>query len=167
MKKRLIISRDGYFCDIFKNTEHLDRFTQMLDYISTTRKTDSTQLDPDEYAAAYLIALDPALFDHRTAIIFDDLNRYERQDSPAAVLFADWQTEDSKQTTRLLLHLYGFNNSNSAELDPDKLTPAQLFESPNSQYYIQAIRLKYPEHNQAQPVTIRARTARQQRRLAQ
>lgn len=167
MKKRLIISSEGDYCETFKNTEHLERFNQMLNYISTTRKTDSTKLDPDEYAAAYLIALDRALYAHRTDIIFDDLDRYERQDNPAAVLFADWQTEDSRQTTRLLLHLYGYDNNNSAELDPDKLTPAQLFDTENSPYYIQAIKLRYPDHNQAQTVTIRARTAGQQRRLTQ
>ena len=155
MKKKIIIGYEGDYCDTFKDMQHFTRFDEMLDYISGIYGTkDSTRLDSDLYAVAYLIALDPELYAHRAEII-----RAEKiidQVNPATVLYSEWQTEDSKQTMRLLLHLYSFGEY-SKEINPQYLTPEMLFNTENSPYYMQAIRLTYSAYNQTEQVKIRAR----------
>lgn len=167
MKKKIILSFEGLICDTFKDSSHYTRFDEMIDYVAEIYGTkDSTRLDDDMYAAAYLISLDPDLFEHRTEII--SAEKIIDQISPAAVLYSDWITEESKQTMRLLLHLYG-HNEYSKEINPAFLTPEMLFDTENSPYYMQAIRLTYPSYNQIQQVTVRARATanRTERRSAQ
>lgn len=155
MKKKIIIGYEGEFCDTFKNSAHYTRFDEMLDYISGIYGAkDCTRLDSDLYAVAYLISLDSDLYAHRTEII--SAEDYANEVNPAAVLFADWLTEESRQTMRLLLHLYGFGEYGT-EINPAQLTPDKLFSGENSPYYMQAVRLAYPAFNQIQQVTIRAR----------
>ena len=155
MKKKIIIGYEGEFCDTFKDSAHYTRFNEMLDYISGLYgMQDCTRLDSDLYATAYLISLDPELYAHRTEII--SAEDYANQINPAAVLYSEWISEESKQTMRLLLHLYSFGEY-SKELNPAQLTPSSLFNNENSPYYMQAVRLAYPAYNQIQQATVRAR----------
>lgn len=165
MKKKIIVSFEGLFCDTFKDMQHFTRFDEMLDYISGIYGAqDCTRLDSDLYAAAYLISLDPELYAHRAEIIRAE--DYANEINPAAVLYSEWISEESRQTMRLLLHLYSFGEY-SKEINPQYLTPDRLFNTENAPYYAQAIRLTYPEYNQIQQVTIRARTCGTERRSAQ
>ena len=155
MKKKIIIGYEGEFCDTFKNSAHYTRFDDMLDYISGIYGAkDCTRLDSDLYAVAYLIALDSDLYAHRAEII--SAEDYANEINPAAVLYSEWISEESRQTMWLLLHLYGFGEFDK-ELNPAYLTPSALFNTENSPYYMQAVRLAYPAFNQIQQVTIRAR----------
>ncbi|MBQ2152342.1 MAG: hypothetical protein II440_02745 [Clostridia bacterium] len=155
MKKKIIISFDGLTCDTFKDSAHYTRFNEMIDYISEIYGTkDSTRLDDDMYAAAYLIALDPELYAHRTEII--SAEKIDNGENPATVLYSEWITEESKQTMRLLLHLWAYGEYGK-DLNPAFLAPEMLFNTENSPYYMQAIRLTYPAYNQIQQVTVRAR----------
>lgn len=165
MKKKIILSFEGLFCDTFRDSAHYTRFNEMIDYVAEIYGTkDSTRLDDDMYAAAYLISLDPVLFEHRTEII--SAEKIDNQENPAAVLYSEWITEESKQTMRLLLHLWAYGEY-SKEINPQYLTPEMLFDTANSPYYMQAIRLTYPAYNQIQQVTVRARTCGAERRSAQ
>ena len=155
MKKKIIIGYEGDYCDTFKDMQHYTRFDVMLDYISEVYGAqDCTRLDSDLYAVAYLIALDSDLYAHRAEII--SAEDYANQINPAAVLYSEWITEESRQTMRLLLHLYGFGEY-SEDLNPAQLTPSSLFNTENSPYYMQAVRLAYPAYNQIQQVTVRPR----------
>lgn len=155
MKKKIIISFEGLFCDTFKDNSHYARFYEMIDYVAEIYGTkDSTRLDDDMYAAAYLISLDPELYAHRTEII--SAEKIDNQENPATVLYSEWITEESKQTMRLLLHLWAYGEY-SKEINPQYLTPEMLFNTENSPYYMQAIRLTYPHYNQTEQVKIRPR----------
>ena len=127
----------------------------MIDYVAEIYGTkDSTRLDDDMYAAAYLISLDPELYAHRTEII--SAEKIDNQENPATALYSEWISEESRQTMRLLLHLWAYGEYGK-EINPQYLTPEMLFNTKNAPYYAQAIRLTYPEYNQIQQVTVRAR----------
>ena len=104
--------------------------------------------DPEYLAALYLLAMDEVVRNHAREV-FDFENLCIIPDS----INRDWQTGTSSKTTRLIFNLYNYSihEDTSSEGEPVEgsgysYTPAVIFASSYASYYVQALKLRYPDY---------------------
>lgn len=97
-------------------------------------------IDPYKQTAAYLLALD-IVRDHFTDI-FDFSESAIKPDG----ISAGWQTGTSTKTTRLLFNLWNGYCYNEQDEPTADYTPDNIFCCELASYFIQAIKIRYPEY---------------------
>ena len=118
----------------FKNTEHEANYNFILDMMPYS--------DPERKALAYLFAVDTVCFEH-----IRELYDFEGDSIKPDTLDKAWQTGTSCKTTRLAFNLYNSFCSDSFENDLPSVsfTPVELFCSEYAEYYVEALRIRFPE----------------------
>ena len=102
-------------------------------------------------SAAYLLCLDEAIREHVNRV-FD----FDEDMIKPDCIFEPWQTGTSKKTTRLLFNLWNGRNTDGATYEdtdgyeqdlPSKYyTPDEIFSCNYAPYYVQAMKLRFPEY---------------------
>ena len=120
---------------LFKDETHKARYYKLLqDYTNGTA-------DPYREQLAYLIALTPETYKHRSGL-YDEAERIIKPDG----LKADWQTGTTTRLTLLAFNLF----TNSTAFCPDDMTayctPEYIFCCDLAPYFWQAIKIRYPEY---------------------
>ena len=118
----------------FKNTEHEANYNFILDMMPCS--------DPERKVLAYLFAVDTVCFEH-----IRELYDFEGDSIKTDALDKDWQTGTSCKTTILAFNLYNSFCSDSIEDDLSSVsfTPVELFCSEYAEYYVEALRIRFPE----------------------
>ena len=118
----------------FKNTEHEANYNFILDMMPCS--------DPERKALAYLFAVDTVCFEH-----IRELYDFEGDSIKPDTLDKAWQTGTSCKTTRLAFNLYNSFCSDRFENDMPSVsfTPVELFCSEYAEYYVEALRIRFPE----------------------
>ena len=118
----------------FKNTEHEANYNFILDMMPCS--------DPERKALAYLFAVDTVCFEH-----IRELYDFEGDSIKPDTLDKAWQTGTSCKTTRLAFNLYNSFCSDRFENDLPSVsfTPVELFCSEYAEYYVEALRIRFPE----------------------
>ena len=118
----------------FRNEEHERNYNFILDMMPYS--------DIERKALAYLFALDTVCFEH-----IRDL--YDFSDNRILLSGIDkgWHTGTSKRTTRLAFNLFNSFCSDSIENDLPSVsfTPVELFCSEYAKFYVEALRIRFPE----------------------
>ena len=98
--------------------------------------------DPERKALAYLFAVDTVCFEH-----IRELYDFEGDCIKPDALDKGWQTGTSCKTTRLAFNLYNSFCSDRFENDMPSVsfTPVELFCSEYSEYYVEALRIRFAE----------------------
>ena len=133
LKNILLASKNGQQIK-FRDEEHERNYNFILDMMPYS--------DIERKALAYLFALDTVCFEH-----IRDL--YDFSDNRILLSGIDkgWHTGTSKRTTRLAFNLFNSFCSDSIENDLPSVsfTPVELFCSEYAEYYVEALRIRYPE----------------------
>ena len=116
---------------IFKNDEHEERYYAALAKMKST--------DCYHRAVAYLFTLDRDCARH-----IDDVFDFRGDGINTDGLHSGWQTGTSVQTTRLAFNLW---NGFIEKGEEKRFTPDEIFTSTYANYYFEAIKLRYPEHD--------------------
>ena len=118
----------------FKNTEHEANYNFILDMMPCS--------DPERKALAYLFAVDTVCFEH-----IRELYDFEGDSIKPDTLDKAWQTGTSCKTTRLAFNLYNSFCSDRFEnnMPSVSFTPVELFCSEYAEYYVEALRIRFPE----------------------
>lgn len=115
----------------FKNDEHEERYYAALAKMKST--------DCYHRAVAYLFTLDRDCARH-----IDDVFDFREDGINPDGLHSGWQTGTSVQTTRLAFNLW---NGFIEKGEEKRFTPDEIFNSTYANYYFEAIKLRYPEHD--------------------
>lgn len=120
---------------LFYDETHKARYYKLLqDYTNGTA-------DPYREQLAYLIALTPETYNHRSWL-YDEQERIIKPDG----VKADWQTGSTTRLTLLAFNLF----TNSTAFCPEDMasycTPEHIFCCELASYFIQAIKIRYPEY---------------------
>lgn len=120
---------------LFKDETHKARYYKLLqDYTNGTA-------DPYRAQLAYLIALTPDTYKHRSWL-YDEQERIIKPDG----VKADWQTGTTTRLTLLAFNLF----TNSTAFCPEEMTsyctPEHIFCCELAPYFWQAIKIRYPEY---------------------
>lgn len=125
----------------FRDDTHEELFTNWCEELHIEE-------DPEYLAALYLLAMDEVVRNHAREV-FDFENLCIIPDS----INRDWQTGTSSKTTRLIFNLYnyGIHEDTSSEGEPVEgssysYTPAIIFASSYAPYYVQALKIRYPDY---------------------
>ena len=132
---------------IFKDNKHENAFYYFVD------KMQLKHSDPERVALAYLLALNTDCRNH-----INDLYDFEERGIIIEGLDKAWQTHTSLRTTRLAFNLYNgycydgqtYKGSDGYEMDlPSELySPVYLFSCDLAAYFLEAIKLRYPEYTE-------------------
>lgn len=113
----------------FKNKKHVDRYYSLLWQMN--------KLDCYHFSLAYLLSLNSDCYEH-----FDKLFDTDRDIILFDGLYEGWQTGSSRKTTLLAFNLWStYVDKNSRDSTPDN-----IFCDTNAVYYMEAIKLRYPEY---------------------
>lgn len=113
----------------FKNKKHVDRYYSLLWQMN--------KLDCYHFSLAYLLSLNSDCYEH-----FDKLFDTDRDIILFDGLHEGWQTGSSRKTTLLAFNLWStYVDKNSRDSTPDN-----IFCDTNAVYYMEAIKLRYPEY---------------------
>ena len=115
----------------FKNDEHEERYYAVLAKMKST--------DCYHRAVAYLFTLDRDCARH-----IDDVFDFKEDGINPDGLHSGWQTGTSVQTTRLAFNLW---NGFIEKGEEKRFTPDEIFTSTYANYYFEAIKLRYPDHD--------------------
>lgn len=115
----------------FKNTEHEKRYYTALAKMKST--------DCYHRAVAYLFTLDKDYAKH-----IDDVFDFKEDGINPGGLHCGWQTGTSVRTTQLAFNLWSNFVENGEER---RFTPNEIFTSVYANYYFEAIKLRFPEHD--------------------
>jgi len=91
-------------------------------------------------ALIYLLTLDEACCDH-----ISEIYDFENQQIIPEALTKPWNTSVSIKTMRLAFNLFTGHTNWSDDKSPDLFSPAELFCSEYMKYYIEAVKMRYPE----------------------
>ena len=118
----------------FKDKDH------ELNYLSLFQQM--KKQTPPHQAVAYLLALDPICFLHCR-----ELYDFREGHTIPRGLDEAWHTLISRRTTRLAFNLYNSFCSDRFENDMPSVsfTPVELFCSEYAEYYVEALRIRFPE----------------------
>ena len=118
----------------FRDEEHESNYNFILDMMPYS--------DIERKALAYLFALDTVCFEH-----IRELYDFEGDSIKPYTLDKAWQTGTSCKTTRLAFNLYNSFCSDRFENDMPSIsfTPVELFCSEYAEYYVEALRIRFPE----------------------
>lgn len=92
-------------------------------------------------ALAYLLTLDEVCCEH-----ISEIYNFEKQEIIPDALSKAWNTSTSLKTMRLAFNLFTGHTRWSDDESPDLLSPSELFCSEYMMYYLEAIRIRYPEY---------------------
>lgn len=129
-KQRKDISERSYPMVQFMNSEHEKKYYSVLARMRST--------DCYHRAVAYLFTLDKDCARH-----INDVFDFKEDAINPDGLHSGWQTGTSVQTTRLAFNLW---NGFIEKGEEKRFTPNEIFTSTYANYYFEAIKLRYPEH---------------------
>lgn len=131
----------------FYNDEHEKAFNQLCEQMLNRKK--ESRLDEYHTAAAYLLTLDKECRKH-----IDDLFNFEIDGIRPEGINKAWQTGTSLKTTRLAFNLWNGctrdddeNGSHGMPASP-LYTPEEIFSCSYAGYFIEAIKLRFPDYTQ-------------------
>ena len=130
----------------FYDDEHKKAFNQLCEQMLNRKK--ESRLDEYHTAAAYLLTLDANCRRH-----LDDLFDFEGDGIKHKGIDKAWQTGTSKKTTRLAFNLWNgcYRDDGECEdgLPANPLyTPEEIFSCSYAGYFIEAIKLRFPDYTQ-------------------
>ncbi len=128
--QRKDISERSYPMVQFMNSEHEKKYYSVLARMRST--------DCYHRAIAYLFTLDRVCESH-----ISEVYDFKEDIIKADGLHSGWQTGTSVKTTRLAFNLW---NTYIEKGEEKRFTPDDIFTSPYANYYFEAIKLRYPEH---------------------
>lgn len=122
-------ANDLLFCNKVHKRTYMKFACKMKSSINNVYKT----------SLAYLLSLDNVCSNH-----INEIYDFDNECIKFDCLSAGWQEETSLKTCRLAFNL--FTGDISWTQDPSKVTPADIFCCPRAPYYIEAIKIRYPQY---------------------
>lgn len=130
---------------IYRDQTHRDLYKKWTDQTHTAG-------DPEYSAMFYLLAMDEVTRKH----INDIFDFEEHSIRPRGLMSAGWITGSSRDTVRLAFNLFNYgicsDRDESGEDIPetaDHYTPGYIFACSYAPYYIQALKIRFPEYCRA------------------
>jgi len=126
---------------IYRDDTHKELFERWTQQTHTER-------DPEYSALFYLLAMDDVTRKHIDSIF--DFTKHSIK--PRGLLSAAWQTSTSRKTVRLALNLFnGIYSDMGGDDEPFPrssvcYSPFEIFACSYAPYYVQALRIRYPEY---------------------
>lgn len=114
---------------IFYDEMHKTRFITLSKKIKI--------LDVYHKSLIYLIALNVDCYRN-----IDDIYDIKNDVIKKTGIKKNWQTSTSKRVTRLAFNLW---NNTIEKANAEEYTPCNIFCDPNAEYYMQAIKIRFPE----------------------